>query len=393
MDLKDVAAISYEKAFNKKWWESKRAMAAHGSGTSKALDEWQKKCKKPVDQMNAKEVQDAEDTCVLLSKCLKVAMTKCGDKQKETTAACKKYLKLVADFEILLSDRSKKLSNEIANVIVTLDDFRAKTITPSAKVVSTLAGALAQERKRVQELQAQADKATLDKDKEYLLQQIASERKTLLEYVKGFGDVTDNINKAAMPIDTIIKTARKDPRFRTALVEHEKHLAAVETSASKFQDAAQALVDDVEFVRRALAGTETADDAIRETQRYIDWFTEGTSVPGFEKVVDEAKEIATALVKEKDPATLPPKTWDQIDEWERQFTADAKQFAAAFQEAERFMAGLQLYAKQWKDEPEIQKSFKQGSELYNTFKRQLAVYDKLNAAIRTRINEMNKQRK
>ncbi len=109
--------------------------------------------------------------------------------------------------------------------------------------------------------------------------------------------------------------------------------------------------------------------------------------------VEDAKEIAAALIKEKDPATLPPETWDQIDLWEDKFRQESMAFPASFQQAERFMTMIQAYGKRWKDQPDIQGLVKQASEAFNTYKRHYVTYDKLNSAIRARINELNKEGK
>ena len=46
-----------------------------------------------------------------------------------------------------------------------------------------------------------------------------------------------------------------------------------------------------------------------------------------------------------------------------------------------------------KDQPDIQGLVKQASEAFNTYKRHYVTYDKLNSAIRARINELNKEGK
>ena len=105
----DISAIKLgSAAFTRKWWEDRRSLFAHGSGTGKALDLWQKHCLKKIDQMSTSERVTAEETCNALRSSLLTAKKKVGSKDKATVKACDAYIGVLDEYANALNQAAQK---------------------------------------------------------------------------------------------------------------------------------------------------------------------------------------------------------------------------------------------------------------------------------------------
>jgi hypothetical protein len=391
MDMKDVAAISLELSFNKKWWESKRAIAAKGSGTGKALDEWQKNCKKPIDQMSCKEVQAAEDTCALLCKCLKVAISKCKDKQKETLEGCKKYLKLVDKFETDLAARSKQLSNALAGVIVALENYRTKVLAPATQILSKLVGALPQKRKIVELLQTRAVKVKEPQEREVVVKQIATEADILTRLEKQINDASNStgVSAALKKLAPVIAVARKDPRFRAALVQFQKDQDTFDMLMTKGGDEALNLRNELNLIEPC----KTNEAAVHEMQEMVKAL-QNPVISGLDDLVADWKLNAESLQEAmSDPSAIPPENWDLIDKWEDSLREEAVQLGSAYTAAERSWKNAQAYAKPFLKDEKIVGLLKEAQKLYAPIKKHWDEYCKVTPPILKLIATLQQGRK
>ncbi|MCY2996006.1 MAG: hypothetical protein NTY19_50375 [Planctomycetota bacterium] len=393
MDMKDVAAISYEKSFNKKWWESKRSSALKGSGVGKALDEWQKNCKKPIPQMIQRELEAAESTCAALRKALKGALAKCGDKQKETVAGCKKYLQLVNDFSSDVADRAKKIGNDMTSMSVALEGFATKIVPTATKRVNDAAASLPERRKKIQPWLALAAKPMTDKEKETLLKTVEDEQKALAAVLEDIGAGGEIVKKGLEVLEKTLAECRKQPQFRPALAKHAKTVAVFQDVWDIRYNDCQDVQNEVLEVFVALTKTATSDGAAEAMKEKAKVLKVSPQFMSLGENLTMCKEWVAAIVEfQKNPQGLTDQQWDKVEFIERELKAAVTTSKGNLRIMERWYKPVpQLYAA-WKSNPTVADNYRKAATLYQEYKAAFEKFQKLAPAVQAALDKLYEQR-
>lgn len=281
----DIASIKLgSAAFTKKWWEDNRSFFARGSGVGKALDLWQKTCKKKIDQMSPDELQTATGTCDTLRSALLTAKKKVGGKDKATTKACEAYLKVVDDFANDVSALLKKSGGLFAAEEEMAD--KLMSFLPLLKETSAKCRELERWFEEKSKLYAQYQKdaetkkmwASNDADKR--IEDITAAELEVSEKMKMFGKWNNAIISPWKELKGRIATLQVDkaPKVRVSLREANGEYDFYVDALGKAQDLGQ---DHLDSLRRVLNVMKGKTETVEEVTKSLEKLAEQLSDPSF----------------------------------------------------------------------------------------------------------------
>jgi hypothetical protein len=366
MDKKEVAALSLQRSFNKKWWDKHRSFKIRGSGTGEALADWQQHCPEDVAQLkDPADVIKAESTCEALRKTLKVASGKCDKSDEEMLAAIKKMQKLIDEYELSLLNLKKAQTNKYTELNKSLQEIidAARHFLLELPALAKSVNVIQEEVERIEERVEHVEQ--MDKsDKKALLLDIATEQKQLKGIDERLATMAKDMKNLETPHRNAIFDASKDAKFRPTLEKFRTGTAEFDRGHAEIYDLATDMAGRLGRAKLALEKGETVEGVIEEINKML-VVLEGAVVGHFRETLDVMKERTPKVMEfAKDPKSLTPRNWQDLALWED----DAKGAVDKNPTTSRMLDGLLRDIKKYGDKygrnPKVKPLINQAIGLY-----------------------------